>query len=182
MLNRNFKTVMLGWFMSSQATNNNPPRFQTQTIYNIGSSGEGAEFPPTDAGYPDKEELSKCIINGLNQLTTANTIARQSANRLFMSVGTGTTEATEEDYTLESENTNITCEAITQTYTTSYKRQITATFNNPTSQDITLKEVGLFFEIYYNNYYYANTIMLARENIDVTIPAGESKAITMEIG
>lgn len=182
MLNRNFKTVMLGWFMSSQVTDNSAPRFQSQTIYNIGSSGEGAEFPPTGTGIHDIEAVSKCIINGFNQLTTANTIARQSVNRLFMAVGTGTTEATEEDYTLESENTNITCEAITQTYTTSYKRQITATFNNPTAQDITLKEVGLFFEIYYNNFYYANTIMLARENINVTIPAGESKAITMEIG
>lgn len=182
MLNRNFKTIMLGWFMSSQVTNNNIPRFHSQTIYNIGSSGEGAEFPPTDASSTDIEELSKCIINGLNQLTTTNTIARQAANRIFMAVGTGTTEATEEDCTLESENANITCEAITQTYTTSYKRQITATFSNPTSQDITLKEVGLFFEIYYDEYIYANTIMLARENIDVTIPAGESKAITMEIG
>ena len=168
--------------MSSQATGTDTPRFQSQTIYNIGSSGEGAEFPPTYATTSDIEELSKHIINGLNQLTTTNTIARQAENRLFMAVGTGTTEATEEDYTLESENTNITCEAITQTYTTSYKRQITATFNNPTAQDITLKEVGLFFEIYYSNDYYANTIMLARENIDVTIPAGESKAITMEIG
>lgn len=182
MLNRNFKTIMLGWFMSSQVTADNIPRFQSQTIYNIGSSGEGAEFPSTDAPSLYREELSKCIINGLNQLTTTNTIARQSVNRLFMAVGTGTTEATEEDYTLESENTNITCEAITQTYTTSYKRQITATFNNPMPQDITLKEIGLFFEIYYDNDYYANTIMLARENINVTIPAGESKAITMEIG
>lgn len=182
MLNRNFKTIMLGWFMSSQVTNNDTPRFQSQTIYNIGSSGEGAEFPPTDASYSDKEELSKCIINGLNQLTTTNTIARQLVNRLFMAVGTGTTEATEEDYTLENVNTDITCEAITQTYTQSYKRQITATFNNPTSQDITLKEVGLFFEIYNNDYSYANTIMLARENINVTILAGETKAITTEIG
>jgi hypothetical protein len=168
--------------MSGQVTNNSIPRFQSQTIYDIGSSGEGVEFPPTDASFSDSETLSKCIINALNQLTTTNTIARQAANRLFMAVGTGTTEATSEDYTLETENTNITCEAITQTYTTSYKRQITATFNNPTAQDTTLKEVGLFFEIYYNNNYYANTIMLARENINVTIPAGETKAITMEIG
>lgn len=173
---------MLGWLMSSQVTGDNTPRFQPQTIYNIGSSGEGAEFPPIDADDSTKEELSKCIINALNQLTTTNTTARQAANRLFMAVGTGTTEATEEDYTLESENTNITCEAITQTYTTSYKRQITATFNNPTAQDITLKEVGLFYETYYDGQYYINTIMLARENINVTIPAGESKAITMEIG
>lgn len=174
--------MMLGWFMSSQVTDNSTPRFQSQTIYNIGSSGEGAEFPPTDISESEREEVSKCIINALNQLTTTNTTARQSVNRLFMAVGTGTTEATAEDCTLENENTDITCEAIMQTYTQAYKRQITATFNNPTSQDITLKEVGLFFETYYDDQYYINTIMLARENIDVTIPAGESKAITMEIG
>jgi hypothetical protein len=45
-----------------------------------------------------------------------------------------------------------------------------------------LKEAGLFYETYLNDQYYINTIMLARENINVTIPAGESKAITMEIG
>ena len=182
MLNRNFKTVMLGWLMSSQVTNNNAPIFKSQTIYNIGSSGEGAEFPPTDATDSEKEEIAKGVINALNQLTIANRIDSRAANRLFMAVGTGTTEATEEDYTLENENTNITCETITQTYTQSNKRQITATFSNPTAQDITLKEVGLFYETYYNSYYYIDTIMLARENINVTIPAGESKAITMEIG
>jgi hypothetical protein len=180
MINRNFKTVMLGWIMSSQVTNNSVPRFQSQTIYNVG--GGGGEYPPVTAGSFDVEAMSKCIINALNQVTTNNIIARQSVNRLFIAVGTGTTEATEEDYTLETENTDIICETITQTYTQAYKRQITATFNNPTSQDITLKEAGLFYETYLNDQYYINTIMLARENINVTIPAGESKAITMEIG
>lgn len=180
MLNRNFKTIMLGWIMSSQVVDNNIPRFQTQTIYNI--SGDVGEYPPATAGTYEFEAMSKCIINALSHLTTNNAIARQSRNRVFMAVGTGTTEATAEDYTLENENTDITCETITQTYTQSYKRQITATYSNPTAQDITLKEVGLFYETYENSQYYINTIMLARENIDVTIPAGESKAITMEIG
>lgn len=170
--------------MSSQATDNNTPRFQSQTIYNVGSSGEGdgAEFPPTDADDSHREEVSKCIINALNQLTTNNAIARQTAQRLFMAVGTGTTEATEKDYSLENENTDIKCETITQTYTQTNKRQITATFSNPTTQNITLTEAGLFFETYFSLEYRINTIMLARENINVTIPAGESKAITMEIG
>lgn len=180
MLNRNFKTIMLGWLMSSRGTSVNRPKFRTQAVYNV--NGNEGDYPPKNIDDNDNQEISAAITNALNQLTTTNTIARQSANRLFMAVGTGTTEATEEDYTLESENTNITCEAITQTYTTSYKRQITATLNNPTAQDITLKEVGLFYETYASIDYYINTIMLARENINVTIPAGESKAITMEIG
>lgn len=176
MLNRNFKTVMLGWFMSSQATGTGTPMLERQTIYNVGGGSGTYPINTSDALQ------TNAIINALNTLSTSNTIARSSLNRTFMAVGTGTTEATEEDYTLENENTDITCEAITQTYTQSYKRQITATFNNPTAQDITLKEVGLFYETYANSNYYINTIMLARENINVTIPAGESKAITMEIG
>lgn len=177
MLNRNFKTVMLGWLMGSQNSYTTPPQFKPQTIYNVGG-GSGVYPPETET----QNTVSLAIINALNAPTTNNIIARQSANRLFMAVGTGTTEATAEDYTLENENTDITCETITQTYTPSYKKQITATFNNPTSEDITLTEVGLFYETYQGTQYYINTIMLAHENINVTIPAGESKAITMEIG
>lgn len=181
MLNRNFKTIMLGWFMSSKKSRFSPPQFAPQTIYNVG--GESSKYPPANATDSEKDSITAGIINFLNNgLTTNNAITRQSGSRLFMAVGTGTTEATVEDYTLENENTDITCETIAQTYTSSYKRQITATFNNPTTTDITLKEVGLFYEIYYNQDFNINTIMLARENIDVTIPAGESKAITMEIG
>lgn len=178
MLNRNFKTIMLGWLMSSRSTTYDTPNFEPQTIFDVG--GTGATYPPTDA----ESNISVTIVNALNAVTTNNAIARQSENRLFMAVGTGTTAATAEDYTLENVNTDITCEAIIQTYTQSHKRQITATFNNPTAQDITLKEVGLFYETFYDDAegYHANTIMLARENINVTIPAGESKAITMEIG
>lgn len=179
MLNRNFKTVMLGWFMSSQATGTNAPRFQTQKIYNTDATT--GRYPLSNDPH-DYELGTATIINALNQLVTNNIIARQSQQRLFVAVGTGTTEATAEDYTLENENTDIKCETITQTYTQSNKRQITTTFSNPTTQDITLKEVGLFFETYYSEYIYTKTIMLARENINVTIPAGESKAITIEIG
>lgn len=165
---------------SKPATYYSAPNFAPQTIYDVG--GTGATYPPTDTDA--QEGISAAIVNALNTVTTNNAIARQSENRLFMAVGTGTTEATAEDYTLENVNTNITCEAITHTYTQSYKRQITATFNNPTTQDITLKEVGLFYETFYDDKVgsYINTIMLARENINVTIPAGETKAITMEIG
>lgn len=179
MLNRNFKTIMLGWFMSSQARGTEKPRFQTQRIYNADATN--GRYPLSDKPS-DFEQATAAIINALNQLVTNNIIARQSQQRLFVAVGTGTTEATAEDYTLENENTDIKCETITQTYTQSNKRQITATFNNPTNQDITLKEVGLFFETYYSEYIFTKPIMLARENINVTIPAGESKAITMEIG
>ena len=165
--------------MSSQATGTDNPRFQTQTIYT--TDGTTVRYPLSNS-QSDYELGTTTIINALNQLVTNNIIASQSQQRLFVALGTGTTEATAEDYTLENENTDIKCETITQTYTQSNKRQITATFSNPTTQAITLKEVGLFFETYYSEYIYTNTIMLARENINVTIPAGESKAITMEIG
>lgn len=176
MINRNFKTIMLGFLFSSQASNEANISFSDMNTYKT----DGSQFLcPDTAGARTK--VSNTIVNALSNPSTTNAISQQKINRLYMAVGTGTTEATEEDYTLESENTNITCETIAQSYTNNYKRQITATFNNPTAQEITLKEVGLFEEYYLDPNNYANWL-LARENIEVTIPAGESKAITMEIG
>lgn len=178
MINRNLKAIMLGFLFNSQASNEESIKFSDINTYKT----DGSQFlcPDTD-GDGRRTEVSNAIVNALNNPTTTNAISQQNINRLYMAVGTGTTEATEKDYTLESENTNITCETIAQNYTQSYKRQITATFNNPTAQEITLKEVGLFEEYYVDESNCANWL-LARENIDVTIPAGESKAITMEIG
>ena len=176
MINRNLKTIILGFLFNSQASNEASIRFSDINTYK--TNGSLYLCPDTERA---RTEVSNIIVNTLNKPSKTNAISNQSINRLYMAVGTGTTEATAEDYTLESENTNIKCEAITQTYTQNYKRQITATFNNPTAQNITLKEVGLFEEWYYDEYNNSNWL-LARENIDVTIPAGESKAITMEIG
>lgn len=176
MINRNLKIIMLGFLFNSQMRNESTIQFSDINTYRT----DGSLFlcPDTERA---RGAVSNTIVNTLNKPSITNAIASQKINRLYMAVGTGTTEATAEDYTLESENTNIRCEAIAQSYTQSYKRQITATFSNPTAQDITLKEVGLFEEWYFDEYNYSNWL-LARENIDVTIPAGESKAITMEIG
>jgi len=176
MLNRNFKTIMLGFLFSSQASNEDSIKFSDINTYTT----DGSQFLCPDT-YGKRTQVSNAIVNALNNPSTTNAIASQEINRLYMAVGTGTTEATAEDYTLENENTDIKCETITQSYTQSYKRQITATFNNPTAQEITLKEAGLFEEYCVDTSNTANWL-LARENIDVTIPAGESKAITMEIG
>lgn len=176
MINRNLKIIMLGFLFNSRGRNDNSISFSDINTYR--TDGSLYLCPDTDRA---REAVSNTIVNTLNKPSITNAISRQNINRLYMAVGTGTTEATAEDYTLESENTNITCESITQSYTQSYKRQITATFSNPTAQDITLKEVGLFEEWRFDEYNGANWL-LARENINVTIPAGESKAITMEIG
>lgn len=176
MINRNLKAIMLGFLFNSQASNEANIRFSNINTYKT----DGSMFlcPDTEGR---REQVSNTIVNALNAPSTTNAISQQKINRLYMAVGTGTTEATAEDYTLETENTDVTCETITQSYTQNYKRQITATFNNPTAQEITLKEAGLFEEYYLDGNNYANWL-LARENIEVTIPAGESKAITMEIG
>lgn len=176
MINRNLKTIMLGFLFNSQASNENSIKFSDINTYR--TDGSLYLCPDTDRA---RTEVSNTIVNTLSKPSTTNAISHQNINRLYMAVGTGTTEATAEDYTLETENTDITCETITQSYSENYKRQITATFSNPTAQDITVTEIGLFEEWYYDEYNHSNWL-LARENIDVTIPAGESKAITMEIG
>ena len=176
MINRNLKAIMLGFLFNSKASTVDNIKFSDIKTYK--TDGSLYLCPDTEGA---RQQVSNTIVNTLNKPSTTNAIASQKTNRLYMAVGTGTTEATAEDYTLENENTNITCETIAQSYTENYKRQITATFSNPTAQDITLKEIGLFEETYYDTSNHSNWL-LARENIDVTIPAGESKAITMEIG
>ena len=176
MINRNLKAIMLGFLFNSKASEGSDIKFSDINTYR--TNGSLYLCPDTDRA---RTEVSNTIVNTLNKPSTTNAISNQNINRLYMAVGTGTTEATEEDYTLETENTDVTCGTIAQSYTQNYKRQITATFNNPTAQDITLKEVGLFEELHYDEYNHSNWL-LAIENINVTIPAGESKAITMEIG
>ena len=176
MINRNLKTIMLGFLFNSNASDENNISFSDVNTYK--TDGSLYLCPDTEQ---NRAVVSNTIVNTLSKPSTTNAITHQDINRLYMAVGTGTTQATAEDYTLETENTDVTCGTIAHSYTQSYKLQITATFNNPTAQDITLKEVGLFEEWYYDENNNANWL-LARENIDVTIPAGESKAITMEIG
>lgn len=104
-------------------------------------------------------------------------------NTVYITVGTGTTEATRSDYNLEIPNEDITISAATQGVKSDYSGKVyTFSLYNPTSDDITVTEIGLIGILTkWSNA--IDHILLDRTILDIpiTIPAGESKPITYEI-
>ncbi|MEE3415906.1 MAG: hypothetical protein VZR53_11120 [Prevotella sp.] len=121
------------------------------------------------------------FINSLNHMKTAPT----TDSITFIRVGTGTTEATEDNYKLENYATGLTCESVVTAIGGNYsKKTYTATFSNTTDADISVTEIGFFTNCYYYTTNQNDNFLLDRIVLDtpITIPAGESKAITYELG
>lgn len=122
------------------------------------------------------------FINSLNHMITAPT----DESVTFIGIGTGTTAATEDDYKLEAPVTGVTCDStITAIGGNDSKKTYTATFSNTTDADVVVTEIGFLTNFYYNSSTGNNdNFLLDRIVLDtpITIPAGESKAITYELG
>ncbi len=169
----------------------NAKNFILETIMNCGSSGPG------DGPYPSRSFTVKAV-NGLEKTTstgTGNSIGFINAlnhmaktggtnSTTYIQCGTGTTAATEDDYILESTATGLNCDSIVTAIGSNYSKTYTATFSNTTNADIIVTEIG-FFVTYPTNggssvdYYLLDRTVLSTP---ITIPAGESKAITYELG
>ena len=117
-------------------------------------------------------------INALNHMATS----ASSNSTTYIQCGTGTTEATEDDYNLESQTTGLNCDSVVTAVGSNNTKTYTATFSNTTNSDIAVTEIGFFM-----NYAYQGSstedFLLDHIILDtpITIPAGESKAITYEI-
>ncbi len=102
----------------------------------------------------------------------------------YVRFGSGTTPATVNDYTLESQiNSDITVtnpNKVTTEQTDSYISW-TATFGVKASVEITISEIGLIAKAYLSSG--AVTTLVDRTVLDtpITIPAGQSKQITYTI-
>lgn len=103
----------------------------------------------------------------------------------FLSYGSGTTEPTADDYTLESPISTLTGSSATCGKTASGK-QYTQVVTNETNEDVTITELGLFVLVN-ATYNYAtvmnSSIMLYREVLDapVTLEPGQTATFTAEL-
>lgn len=124
------------------------------------------------------------LFDFVNTLSFASNGSINKNNTVYITVGTGTTEATRSDYNLEIPNEDITISAATQGVKSDYSGKVYIfSLYNPTSNDITVTEIGLIGIVTK----WSNTIvriLLDRTVLDtpIIIPAGESKPITYEIG
>lgn len=173
MLTKNGKKLLLYYLMNSNRTGyENPVPLSDTTLVNI----SGSEKPTSLYA-----ENVNSFINSLNHMITSPT----TDSVTFIRIGTGTTAATENDYKLEADATGVTCDtAITAISGNDSKKTYTATFSNTTDANIVVTEIGFFTNCYYNSSSENDNFLLDRIVLDtpITIPAGESKPITYEIG
>jgi len=173
MLTKNAKKLILYELMNSnqQGTGNPAPATTRFTLTNI-SGADKTTFLSYNSVYS--------FINSLNHMMTAPT----TNSITFIRVGTGTTEATEDDYKLENYATGLTCDSVVTAIGGNYsKKTYTATFSNTTDADISVTEIGFFTNCYYDTTNENDNFLLDRIVLDtpITIPAGESKPITYEL-
>lgn len=176
MITNNFKKILMLIFSSTETGTSNPRVPTTNLPKFVGIDGTEQQMVNQN-GFENKQ-------NGLYNMT--NHLAKSSSNNnLYLKVGTGTTAPTENDYELTAVNTDVSCDSVVVGSSANYAKTYTAIFSNPTSSDIIVTEVGLYGKISYNsqNEFYMD-VLLDRTVLStpITIPAGESKAITYELG
>lgn len=124
-------------------------------------------------------ESTYSFINSLNHIKTEPT----QDSITFIRCGTGTSEPTENDYRLSFVSGISYDSVITSIGGNVSKKIYTATVSNNTDADIVVTEIGFFTNFFYtsvnNDNFLLDRILL---NTPITIPAGESKAITYELG
>lgn len=175
MLTKNAKKIILNYIMNSsgQAASDYPSPTTTEiTLTNI--SGDDKV---TSLSYYSVFSF----INSLNNMLPSPT----QDSITFIKVGKGTTEATEDDYKLEEYATGLTCDSVVTAIGGNYsKKTYTAIFSNTTDADIVVTEIGFFTNCYYRSASENDNFLLDRIVLDtpITIPTGESKAITYELG
>ena len=104
-----------------------------------------------------------------------------TSSGLAIAIGTGVTTPTASDYTLATpiSVSDVSCVSASNVYSEpSGERYITATFNNNTSNDIAINEVGLILDLYISSYF-SYKILLDRQVLSspVTIPANSEIAV-----
>ena len=172
MLTQNAKNFLLYGLMNSGIAGSARP--------NPSSSFALTNTEGTELTTMMNENVTAGFINALNHMATAENTAATT----YIKCGTGMTAATESDYNLEAEATDLSCDSVATAVGSNDAKTYTATFSNATDTDITVTEIGFFIYSYYGSTSNSGNFLLDHIILDtpITIPAGESKAITYELG
>ena len=169
MITNNFKILMSHIAFGSTATGSSTPAASSYTVTQTNGTSQTQTTSPGPA--------LNMFINSLSH-SEKSTSATYGAGYTTIRVGTGTTAPTSSDYELEAITTELTVDSITNSITTNNTNTYTAIVSNPTNADIQLREIGLYTNIWSREYLLDRTVLTT----PITIPAGESKPITYEIG
>lgn len=172
MFTKNLKKILIRAILNSGATGSGTSYF-SQAFALVDTSGAAAATV-TNSNYP-----MQALINVFNSPYTSS-----ADYKIWCKLGTGTTPASEDDYKLEAQDDNLTCISAVSAVTDGNTKVYTYTFNNPTENEITINETVLAITLPTTVLVTAASAILDRTVLDtpITFAAGETKAITYEIG
>lgn len=175
MFTKNFKKILTRAIFNSSTMGSDRPSL-SEGFTMMGATG--TEITP----FTNPSSMSAFINVFNNPYTTSS--GEDAYNKIFCRLGTGTTAATEDDYWLETQDDNLTCSSAVASETDSNTKVYTFTFNNPTSENISITETALGIKLNSNVLRENSSIMLDRTVLDtpITFSPGETKAIIYEIG
>ena len=183
MITDNFRKILTLIFSSVEA-DSNVPAFPINTNLCALVSIYGEEKQMFFLDRTGSNQSFNGIINAMNHMSRDS-----SNNKLYLKVGDGTIQPTKNDFQLNYVNTYVSCDSVAVGNSANYTKSYTATFSNPTNADMTITEVGLYMRFMYYRYDTLGSaeyedFLLDRTVLStpITIPAGESKAITYELG
>lgn len=176
MFTKNFKKILTRAIFNSSSSGTSGRPSLSESFTMTGATGEETT---TGTG----ESTMSALINVFNNPYTTSS-GDTAYNKIFCRLGTGTTAATEDDYWLETQDDNLTCSSAVAFETDINTKAYTFTFTNPTNSNITITETALGIKLDTNVLSENSSIMLDRTVLDtpITFRAGETKAITYELG
>ncbi len=176
MFTKNFKKILTRAIFNSSASGTNAQPNLSESFTMTGATG-------TEITARSSIQTMSALINVFNNPYTTSS-GDMAYNKIFCRLGTGTTAPTEEDFWLETQDDNLTCSSAVASETDSNTKAYTFTFNNPTSNNITITETALGIKLDSGVLSDNASIMLDRTVLTtpITFSAGESKAITYELG
>lgn len=179
MLTSNFKKLIFGIFMNTTVDGSYVIPSDSVTFKN--SNGQSMVWDAISDSQTQSALLNDLLMTNIVQVNVGSSDTRF----IYFRVGTGTTNPTPSDYDLENVNTDIGCTIVNTSFSDNTNTKVyNVTFSNPTANDITINEIGMYGKMpYYNNGYKTGYVMLDRTvlNEPVTIPAGESRTLTYEL-
>lgn len=177
MITNNFRKILTLIFSSTNTGKSDCPVIPTTNLPQLVGTGGTTYQMVNQYGY---EAYQNGLYNMMNHMAKSGSVAK-----LHLKVGTGTTPPTVNDFELAEVESRMPCDSIVVGNSANYTKTYTATFSNPLTTDITITEVGLYATIIYNSQSESTMEALLDRTVlstPITIPAGESKAITYELG
>lgn len=176
MLTTNFKKILTRAIFNSSASGTYGQPTLSEAFTMTGASG--AEITTITGS-----DIMSALINVFNNPYTTSS-GDAAYNKIFCRLGTGTTDPTEDDFWLETQDDSLACSSAVASETDSNTKVYTFTFNNPTDTDIIITETALGIKLSGDVLSENASIMLDRTVLgaSITFRPGETKAITYEIG